>query len=362
MNSVMVTGLVIAKEVGACAACNYDLSWLIENPSTLLWVDKIILTPTTWDMIESGSAHGYTHELSESIKLVFQYAKSENLIEIHDPAAVISPDLAHTLLDQVSRDSRMLEEAFPGVISLLSETPSTTGKGLPEELMINDIGYCPPYLVSIYASLILSKAWGAQCLFSARSYEYCKYRFGLQSTSCHAKTQAFQSVFSARIPNDPIFPHIALANAAQCKVCGRLTECRRTYKKDLEKNLAKLFSWRAYDEVQQIKAVMEGLVNESLQKQDLLSHHDLIDDFRRRQAKLNSRIHSVFPKVLRFANLATVISMPFAVIGLATDATLLTVLGASLAIIAQASKEAVEHLKSKYSWVGFLPDKNITDN
>lgn len=43
MNKVLITGLGVGKALDLCYECNLNFSWLVDNPSTLLWVDKILL-------------------------------------------------------------------------------------------------------------------------------------------------------------------------------------------------------------------------------------------------------------------------------------------------------------------------------
>lgn len=49
MNKVLITGLGVAKEFGICNACNLDYSWLVNNPSTLLWADQIYLPQSSFE-------------------------------------------------------------------------------------------------------------------------------------------------------------------------------------------------------------------------------------------------------------------------------------------------------------------------
>lgn len=49
---LLVTGLAIAK--GDYIPCNFDYSWLFKHPSTLLWADKIIITPYMDEVIDSA--------------------------------------------------------------------------------------------------------------------------------------------------------------------------------------------------------------------------------------------------------------------------------------------------------------------
>ena len=41
MNKVLITGLGVAKELGIGETCNLKFSWLVNNPSTILWADQL---------------------------------------------------------------------------------------------------------------------------------------------------------------------------------------------------------------------------------------------------------------------------------------------------------------------------------
>lgn len=358
MNKVMVTGLAVGKDVGVCQTCNFDLSWLLENPSTLIWADKIILTPTMWSAIQSGDIKGHKPEFGKSVKLIFDKANAENLVEIANPATIITPEVCSLLETQISKDMNLLADTFPAQISLNPEKPSKNRKVSPELLQIGDTGYCKPYLLSVYASLIASKAWGAQCLFSDRSLQFCKYRFGLSSRRSDLQHKAFQSVFNALMPNDPILPHIAIANNKLCSTCGRTATCKETYQQNLEKSLDTIFKWRDYDEVHQVKTQLELIISKTAKTKQVTDHLDIISEFRSKERTLHKQIKKVFPNIKRFANVTTLVSIPFAVLGVATGAPLLTIAGASVGGLALASKQLVELLQSRAGWVGFIPSND----
>ena len=59
MNQLLVTGLALGRAFDTCQACNFDLSWVIRYPSTLLWADRIMLTPEiTSIVVEHPASQG----------------------------------------------------------------------------------------------------------------------------------------------------------------------------------------------------------------------------------------------------------------------------------------------------------------
>ena len=51
-NRIIVTGLSLFKDTlqEQCIACDYDFEWVFTYPSTLLWADEIILSPSIMDI------------------------------------------------------------------------------------------------------------------------------------------------------------------------------------------------------------------------------------------------------------------------------------------------------------------------
>lgn len=49
MNKVLITGLGVAKELGICEICNLNFSWLVNNPSTILWADQLYIPRVSYD-------------------------------------------------------------------------------------------------------------------------------------------------------------------------------------------------------------------------------------------------------------------------------------------------------------------------
>ena len=353
----MVTGLAIGKDIGGCDVCNFSLNWIVENPSILLWADKIILTPTMWDTIINKNFPKYRNEFSESIKILFQMAESENIIQVMDPSKIISNSIGESIEKQVKSDMQRLTESFPGAITFQPELKLENGKTTPDELRIMEYEYCSANLVSIYGGLMLSRAWGAQCLFDNRSFEYCKYRFGLEINNCQNNVLAFRDIFSAIMPNEKILPEIAVTNEKHCDSCVNKTDCKKKYLTELEATIGTIFTWRKYDEIMQVKSIMEKVIVESIVDGNSSDHRELILKYHEKERMMKRKIRSTFPKIKRFANITTLVSLPFAVLGAATGATLITVAGLSVAAFAQAGKEIVELMQSKNNWVGFTQNK-----
>lgn len=349
MNRVLVTGLGLYYEVDACQACNFDLDWLVRYPSVLLWADRVLVTGGFWETMRSGQA-AYP-ELGRAVRLVFEMADAEGMVEVVDPAEAITPDLRDALFEQVQEDRASLARVFPNHIRLGDDSE------VPGQIFVDGCEYCAPYLWSIHAGLVLARKFDAHCLFSQPVFDYCRYKFGLSGFPNEAKpgwNEAFHSVFEAYLPNSPLLPEYVVVDKTLCASCLHEEACRDNYLAELEKNVRGLLAWRDYDEVQQFKAVVRSVVEKRNKAGSLVDPEDVMSDLRAEQDRLRRRVRLVFPKVKRWANVSTMLSLPVAVAGVASEVPLLTVSGAALAGASKLAKELVELLSSRYSWIGFV--------
>lgn len=169
MNKILVSGLAIGADpnIQTCNVCNYDLSWLFNYPSTLLWADKIILTPNIFDTIKDSSYHpDGNDDMGKAISLIFEGLEKHGLIEIKTPSDIITDGVVDEIYKQIDLDKAELELRFPKAIKDIED------KGVPGQFCVDGTEYCGPALWTNYASLILAKEWKANLLFSEHSKIY----------------------------------------------------------------------------------------------------------------------------------------------------------------------------------------------
>jgi hypothetical protein len=130
-------------------------------------------------------------------------------------------------------------------------------------------------------------------------------------------------------------------------------DCKDTYLSNVELNINQIFKWRNYDELQQLK----GIVGEITEKRRLLAGvinpTEIQQDLMKQEKLLEKRVHLIFPKIRRWSNVTTLLSIPVALAGIGTGSPLFTISGASLAGASQLLVAATNLLSSKYSWVSF---------
>ena len=351
MNRVLVTGLALGLEAKTCESCNFDLEWLIRYPSILIWADEIIITKAIWDVVSKGVYPDQSRELTKAVRLIFELASSENIIKVINPSKIISPDLKNDIYVQIRKDRKSFTKFFPDHVTLGDSSE------VPGQIFIDGVQYCTPHIWTIYAAYILASALNAHCLFDSNVLNYCRYKFGLTNLPKEGETgrvQSFQAVFEGYLPNATLFPGYVLSENSKCHICANEKNCRDTYLSTLEADLKEIFSWRNYDEIHQLKAVVSAIVRKHQESGGIVNPADILHEFRNEQNKIRKRIKLVFPKVKRWANITTMLSIPVIFAGLGTGNYLITLSGSGLAGLSKLSKELIELLSSKYSWVGFI--------
>ena len=354
MNRMLVTGLALGTEAGVCQACNFDYTWLINYPSILVWADKIMITKNIWDSV-IDEKWPEPRGLAKCFKMIFEIAKSEGIIEIIDPSLVFTDKTREKIYVQIEEDLKLFKKHFPQKISTqkLGEKENS-----PTEIIIDGIGYCEPSIWSIYGGLILAKALKANCLFDNWVMHYCRYKFGIKNFPIEGdigKIESFKKVFDSSIPNTSLIPFYAIEKSGKCALCKYEIKCEDTYLGSLESELRKILEWRNYDEINQLKNLVEKIIKEQYKTKDLIDPNDVITNFNDKKKKIRKNIYNVFPKVKRWANIATMISIPISAVGIATGNAIITVAGVSIAGFSGLTKEQIKLLENKYRWITFLP-------
>ena len=75
MNKVFVTGTAVGNELELCEPCSLNFSWLIENPATLIWTDKIAITKKSLDLYLTKN----NNKMEKTIKLILEIIKSNSI-------------------------------------------------------------------------------------------------------------------------------------------------------------------------------------------------------------------------------------------------------------------------------------------
>lgn len=152
MNRILVTGLALGNDadIDACQSCNYDLTWLFANPSTLLWADKIVLTPEILAYIKNSYYPDGKENLGRAVSLIFERLEDNGLIEIRSASDVITKKVKDEIFALIEEERERLPLTFPQSVKL--------GRGkVPGQIFVNGAEYCAPSIWTMYASFILAK-------------------------------------------------------------------------------------------------------------------------------------------------------------------------------------------------------------
>lgn len=349
MNKVIVTGLGIGNDFGVCGCCDLDFSWLVRNPSTLIWADKIIITSNAW---KAQMGHS-EDKFNKAVNLILQIADGNGLIEIVNPKDIFAENIGEKIYANVESDIINLERTFPELIKKSNEK-------IPDEILINDVPYCGPYVASIYASIKLGEELQANCLLNDSDYEFLKFRYGLSlyDQGKYQIPQIFDEVFTLYLPNELVLHNYAYCSDKLCDNCKKERSCRDSYLLDIEKNTNKIIGWRDYDEILAAKKEIEKIIDVRKMYGKELDPEEVKRDFCDRQKKINRKINKIFPKIRRWTNLTTVIATPLSIYGAAAGNPVTAIAGGAALGAARATEEIMKYYESKNNWIGFINNQS----
>ena len=349
-NKVIMSGLALYHDVDpeGCGACNFDVSWLFNYPSTLLWTDKIIVTPTILKIGQVGGGqahHGDNAEIvSDVVRMFFDVIGTSDLFEVKYPKATLTKKIIDTIEEQAVNDRNLLGESFPGEVNL------DVKEKLPGGFALGKVTYCIPRVITTYLAVALAGAWEAQVILTSDAHHLLKYLFGLRVHPLErgqSELNAFTEILKGHLPEIDIRPHSICWNCKHGETCDK--HDRRT----IELRLREYLRWREYDEVIQMKALFSQL-SEEVQSTTLLElTDDLVRAFREEERKISKKLTKVFPQIERWSSVITIASIPIVVAGVTGSAPLIAGLGAAVAGVGQIAKHYVDYLTSKHRWVFF---------
>lgn len=354
-NRILVSGLVIGKDpkLNVCSACNYDLSWLVHNPSILLCLDKIIVTPETRDMIKKSFYPGAQKTLGAGIKIIYDYLELNNLIEVKAVSSVINTSQINSIYKTITDECKKLEKTYPKQIR------RGNNKEVPGQIFIRKEEYCAPYLWTLYASLVLAERWKANKLYSEREFTYLSYKYNAMTTR-HSRAisqyGAFDEVIRTKIPKLELIPGL-LIHPKRCHGCKHIDRCNKNPLNKLETNIKQYMELRSYDEIIQLREVLNKITKYH-EKDNDLSQKEIVEYFREEERKVRKKIYTVFPKMERWANMITMLSLPIIVAGINLKSPSITATGTGIGSMATVANEYIKILRARYRWLGFKFDKD----
>ena len=345
MNKVLITGLGTAKDLGICETCNLNFSWLLDNPSTLLWADQICVPKNSYEIAKIQDEE--KHE--KVISMFLNKAEEHDLIKKVDLSSMYQKTVGTEIYKKMQSDSQILLETFPGIVQ-------KGEPGVPDEILIEDQHYCGAWMSSIYLGVKIANDIDANCLFSKREHTFLKYLYGLNANNMggYGTNNAYSEVFSLYLPESIGVHNYAFYPEKTCKECEKYDNCKDTYLDETERALDTILKWRDYDELHQAKLEIDKIIKVKGEINSAKDVDDVIKEFKERQDKINRNINKRFPQIQRWTKMTTVLATPITIASAITGNIPLTVGGVVATGLAQATENLLEIYKSKNNWVGFV--------
>lgn len=328
----------------------------------LLWSDKIILTNHCNDYIQNTQDFDAGKKMGTAVRNIFDIAKEYNMVEIKDPDAILTSNIVEKIEEEIKNDRIRLARRFPREIRL-------GGPGVPGEIFVNNEQFCGVRLRGVYESLFLAKEWKAESLFSDEIYDYCNHKFALSLRQSGAiktrqeRIKAFNHIFSVALPEQDLIPNYALDDLLtneklRCSTCNKMEICDKNFVSDLENNVRTYLELREYDEIQQIRGVLQDISNKLENGNPEVDYTEIMREFQKQERDFKRDLYSTFPKMKQWTLLGMWATIPFT---LFTAASLglnpvnpITYTGASAAAACTAAEIGVKFFEAKYKWVGFI--------
>lgn len=351
MNKVLVTGLGIGRDLGICKSCNLDFSWLIGNPSVLLWADQLVMPSKSFEVEISKK-----EEKDEKVISMFlEMADKAEMISKVNLSELYQEKVSDDIYEQMMRDKEKLMSTFPQAIKKGDE-------GVPDEILIEDQGFCGPWMSSVYASIRVANDLNVNCLFSKREHTFLKYLYGLEASQIgrNVISNAYSEVLSLYMPEQASVHSYAFTKEEHCVECAHYEECKGNYLYETKTTLEQIMKWREYDELQQAKEEINKIIKLKNQLSSEADIKDIVKQFKERQDRINKNINKRFPKIERWTKMTTVVATPITIASAISGNIPLTVGSAVATGVAEMTEQLMEIYKSKNNWVGFVNDmKNM---
>ena len=352
MNKVILTGMVNGALRDSCAPCNFNFQHLISNLSMALWVDKMVVSQKVYQLISDGFPDKYTARI---IKMIIDYYQDNNAIDLLDTTTIYNKDVSK-LVETISILDLAQLQAKSG--REYNHSADKDGKKDSTVLECNGNEYCFPKLVAINGDLLLAKLTNSSCMFDDYESEFCKQKFSLFQDKIYcdrSKIDSMEKIISSFLPDIHTLPKYIDNHYREttCFECGDIERCERDYLKMLEVNLKQYFSWKDYDEFHQLRALLNQIIKNRDSTQSEYTAENIYEDYLNEKNRINVLIHRRLPKISRWVNLITSISVPIDLIALSTG-NIPTSLAAS--ITAGASTlltNQITRIQDKHKWINF---------
>lgn len=327
---------------------NIDITWLVKNPSTILWADSIFLTK----YMEESLSRRDNCPFGKGLNLIFENLEENDIVKFKNSKNVFNDNVSEKLDEKITEDLTQLQKDNQLNIRIDEHCDE------PDNIFIDEKPYCFPELRSIYASLLISEKWDAKCLFSDRSLNFLKYKISSSSfLEFHSTSNSFDNIFSLHLPDLPLLPNCYSLNSSSR--CIKKEGSELDYLSNIESNLATYLDLREYDEINQIKDVIFD-INKKINSEENLCDSDLLlKEYQEIRSQTHKTMHTWFPKIRKWSNYSMLVCPLATTYGFLTGSSLLTGIGIAMAASNQLVEFSLNHIENKNKWVGFKVENEL---
>lgn len=345
MNNILITGLPLSNPEPEHAPCNIVYTDLFLHPSYVLWADRILIPKPIWALL---SKENFGRGKGEGIlKLIVDMLLDAGIASIIDTSTYLTTATWEKIDKQIIKDIELLKTVY-----------SQTDTKLSEEMVlkIESHEYCIPRLRYIYASLLVSNKTNSQCVFDADAISFCSSKFGISLNNPTLKNKmendGLCEVFSSILPDDLWAPAKLIMSG--CRTCKKMGDtCFDTFLAETENELKRYLEWRDYDEIHQIKEVVNRIITQRNKRDGLLMPKDIRREFEQEKDKHNRILHKRFHTAKRWSRFITLLSVPAGIFNFTSGNPVVGVVSESIAAMGAITSFAIEEYEEKHNWINF---------
>ncbi len=309
MKKILQTGLAIGLDYEACNVCNVDFNWMFTSPSSFIWLDKVVVPRSIWDIIQeydTPSTHTGQDVMSQetkrnrAIKLVYDILNSANLVEIIEKDAISN------------EESEMIHSQIVSDVQLLLDYHYLKAENDMHFISPNNDMFCYPSLWALYATDFLSIKYNTAV---GLSYEYMDYLRNLLSLKRQIEvpvlsksSRVISDVLEMVLPQVSIWQPYVCEDENRCIQCARHKDCSDGYLSQVEKNIFSVLKLREQDEVQEFCQILDKISHEKFKEAALINPEDFIREINVECIKTQRKIKKVNKNVERWTNVLATIS------------------------------------------------------
>ncbi|KAA6311872.1 hypothetical protein EZS27_037087, partial [termite gut metagenome] len=285
-------------------------------------------------------------EFNKATKLIFEILDSVGMVEVVNTKSLLTEDFVSGLYNTIDKDLELLIEG-------------KECKNIEGFYVIDELEYCTPHLWTTYASLILSQYYNSNILLEQYELNYLKnliyVKENIEVKNLTSKTNIIQEVFNILLPEEMLRHQYLYDSKDRCETCKFMEKCDSSYLSEIEKQLFKILDRRNYDEIISLTKILDKICDSKFKESLEIDTPSVMRELNIEKTKAQKMINKTFPKIQRWSNMVTTLSVPFTIMsGVYSKSPFITGLGVGSVALNRGVNALLDILKSKYQWINFL--------